>query len=106
MTISYKEITSSLRRRIQPDDTDYYLSGEYYAKPTSFNSSGVADENPPMYAFRVFNHESFFDGLNSRDFMLPSHYLNEIVMEMAKLIGLRLKDADVVAFSTKEETSE
>lgn len=78
----------------------------YYAKPTSFNSSGVADENPPMYAFRVFNHESFFDGLNSRDFMLPSHYLNEIVMEMAKLIGLRLKDADVVAFSTKEETSE
>jgi hypothetical protein len=78
----------------------------YYAKPTSFNSSGVADENPPMYAFRTYNQESFFDGLNSRDFMLPSHYLNEIVMEMAKLIGLRLKDADVVAFSTKEETSE
>jgi len=78
----------------------------YYAKPTSFNSSGEVDQNPPMYAFKVFSGESFFDFENSRDFMLPSHYLNEVVMEMAKLIGVRLRDQQVTAFSTQEEISE
>ena len=78
----------------------------YYAKPTSFNSSGEVDQNPPMYAFKILSGETFFDFENSRDFMLPSHYLNEVVMEMAKLIGVRLRDQQVTAFSTQEEISE
>lgn len=78
----------------------------YYAKPTSFNSSGEVDQNPPMYAFKFLGGETFFDFDNSRDFMLPSHYLNEVIMEMAKLIGVRLRDQQITAFSTQEETSE
>ena len=78
----------------------------YYAKPTSINSQGEIDPNPPLYAFRTFNSESFFDFDNSRDFMLPAHYLGEVVMEMAKLIGVRLRESQVTAFAIKEEASE
>jgi hypothetical protein len=38
--------------------------------------------------------------------MLPPHYLNEVVMEIAKLIGVRLRDPNVTQFATQEEASE
>lgn len=78
----------------------------YYAKPTSFNSDGQVDPNQPLYAFKTLSGNTFFDFDNSRDFMLPSHYLSEVVMEMAKLIGVRLRDPQVTQFATQEEASE
>ena len=47
-----------------------------------------------------------FDALNSRNFMLPAHYLTEVVMEMAKLVGIRLRDQQVSVFATQEEAAE
>ena len=38
--------------------------------------------------------------------MLPSHYLTELVMEIAKLIGVRLRDPNIVGFAAQEEASE
>lgn len=82
----------------------------YYAKPTSFNNDGTISANPPYYDFNVANYTGqeveFFIASNSRDFMLPPHYLTEVVMEMAKLIGVRLRDQNVSAFATQEEASE
>lgn len=78
----------------------------YYAKPTSFNSEGGVDPNPPLYAFSVLGGGNFFDFDNSRDFMLPSHCLSEVVMEMAKLMGVRLRDPQVTQFAAQEEASE
>lgn len=82
----------------------------YYAKPTSFNKDGDIDVNPPYYDFNVvdFNGSEVeaFDSLNSRNFMLPPHCLTEVVMEMAKLIGVRLRDQNVSVFATQEEASE
>ena len=78
----------------------------YYAKPTSFNSEGGVDSNPPLYAFSVLGGGNFFDFDNSRDFMLPSHCLSEVVMEMAKLMGVRLRDPQVTQFAAQEEASE
>lgn len=81
----------------------------YYAKPTSFDSDGDISEGSPFYDFEVVS----FDGNdldvptnNCRDFMLPPHYLTEIVMEMAKLIGVRLRDPNVQNFAKQEEVSE
>lgn len=81
----------------------------YYAKPTSFDFYGVISEGSPFYDFEVAN----FNGNdlevptgNCRDFMLPPHYLTEIVMEMAKLIGVRLRDPNVQNFAKQEEVSE
>ena len=38
--------------------------------------------------------------------MLPSHYDNELVMGMAKLIGVRLRDPNITGYAVKEEASE
>jgi hypothetical protein len=85
----------------------------YYAKPTSYSSSdGLPDSvNSPKYAFNTFQFGSsasdeFFDPLNSKNFMLPPHYLTELVMEMAKLLGVRLRDPSVQTFATQEEAAE
>ncbi len=82
----------------------------YYAKPTSFDREGNISANPPYYDFSVVNFNGSeveaFDSLNSRNFMLPPHCLTEVVMEMAKLIGVRLRDQNVSVFATQEEASE
>lgn len=94
---------------------DTVVSAEltYYAKPTSYNSSdGLLDNiNSPKYAFKTFQFgtatsDEFFDPLNSKDFMLPPHYLTELVMEMAKLLGVRLRDPSIQNFATQEEAAE
>ena len=82
----------------------------YYSKPTSFDSNGAISADPPYYDFNVVNYTGetleLFDAANSRNFMLPPHCLNEVVMEMAKLIGIRLRDQQVSVFSTQEEAAE
>lgn len=82
----------------------------YYAKPTSFDSNGGISINPPYYDFNTVNYDGSnvetFNALSSRNFMLPPHYLTEVVMEMAKLIGIRLRDQQVSAFAIQEEASE
>jgi hypothetical protein len=83
----------------------------YYAKPTSFVSGGGISDQPPFYT--VLNITSpggevveLPDISSCRDFMLPTHYLNEIISEILKLIGVRLRDGSVAAFATQEEASE
>jgi hypothetical protein len=82
----------------------------YYAKPTSFNSNGTISINPPFYDFNVVNYTGeeveLFNVQNSRNFMLPPHCLTEVVMEIAKLIGIRLRDQQVSAFAIQEEAAE
>ena len=91
-------------------DTVEQVELTYYGKPTSFDSSGGLTDDPPTYAFvaSAFGGEDveFFNSNNSRDFHLPPHYLTEVVMEMAKLIGVRLRDPNVTSFASQEEASE
>jgi len=91
-----------------PSEVDY-IELTYYSKPGSITSGGNIVTTPPHYAFNSAsfgNGESeFFNPSSSRDFHLPSHYLTEVVMEMAKLIGIRLRDPQVTAFATQEEAS-
>lgn len=81
----------------------------YYAKPTSFDKDGNISEGSPYYDYDVVSYNGNDLELPSsscRDFMLPPHYLNEVVMEIAKLIGVRLRDPNVTQFATQEEASE
>jgi hypothetical protein len=101
---------------ISTKDIEVFPSGEvdgaqltYYAKPSSFDSDGNISLGSPFYDFEVVS----FDGNDlqlptsaCRDFMLPPHYLTEIVMEMAKLLGVRLRDPSIQTFATQEEASE
>jgi len=101
---------------VSPIDIEIFPSSiaavtlRYYSKPTSFDSNGDISSDPPYYDFTVFNYTGenveAFNPQQSRDFMLPSHCLTEVVMEMAKLIGIRLRDGSVSVFATQEEASE
>ena len=100
---------SALDIEIFPQTVEF-VTMTYYAKPTSFNSSGEISLDPPFYDFNVVDYTGetleLFNAANSRNFMLPAHCLNEVVMEMAKLIGIRLRDQQVSVFSTQEEAAE
>tara|TARA_X000001388_G_scaffold29391_1_gene20863 strand:+ start:2186 stop:2926 length:741 start_codon:yes stop_codon:yes gene_type:complete len=101
---------------VSPKDIEIFPSTiltvtlRYYAKPTSFDQFGDISPNPPYYDFNVVNYDGSsveaFNALNSRNFMLPAHYLTEVVMEMAKLVGIRLRDQQVSVFATQEEAAE
>ena len=102
-------LVSALDIEVFPSDTGK-VKLRYYAKPTSIDKDGNIDINPPYYDFNVFSYTGesveLFEAAGSRNFMLPPHYLTEVVMEMAKLIGIRLRDQNVSVFATQEEASE
>jgi hypothetical protein len=102
-------LVSPVDIEIFPSSINFVIMS-YYAKPTSFDSEGQISSDPPYYDFTVFNYTGenveAFNPQQSRDFMLPSHCLTEVVMEMAKLIGIRLRDGSVSVFATQEEASE
>jgi hypothetical protein len=58
---------------------------------------------PPVYSTVLSTNEFSFDLTNSRDFMLPDHYEPELVAELAKLIGVRLRDQVVQGYAAQEE---
>ena len=85
--------------------TDIRLT--YYRLPGSIKESdGSFVDSSPAYTEVSIGGVSVFSPLDSLNFMLPSHYLTELVMEMAKLIGVRLRDPNIVGFSSQEEASE
>lgn len=93
---------------IFPDEVEIAIL-TYYAKPSSFDSEGNISLGSPFYDFDVvsFNGNDLELPLGTcRDFMLPPHYLTEVVMEMAKLLGVRLRDPNIQKFALQEEASE
>ena len=46
------------------------------------------------------------DIVNCRHFELAEHYKNELIMEIAKMIGVRLRDGFLTTISTQEEKAE
>ncbi len=88
-----------------PEDASGDIEITYYAKPTSFNADGGIESGQPNIDVLLVGGTEL-PGPSSRNFMLPAHYLNEVVVEMAKLVGVRLRDPNVTVFATREEASE
>lgn len=63
----------------------------YYKYPES-TVSGVRNSNLPMYSSTASN----------RDFELPEHYTSDLVYEIGKMIGLNLRDSDIVNYTGQE----
>tara|TARA_R110002096_G_scaffold31265_2_gene92177 strand:+ start:422 stop:1168 length:747 start_codon:yes stop_codon:yes gene_type:complete len=80
----------------------------YYKAPTSWKW-GTKEVGPqdPNYSVNVqVTGLEVPDPTFMRDFMLPDHCVPELVSEMAKLLGVRLRDPNVLAFASREEATE
>ena len=63
----------------------------YYKYPESI-VSGARSSSLPMYSSTAQN----------RDFELPEHYTSDLVYEIGKMIGLNLRDSDIVTYTGQE----
>jgi len=70
----------------------------YYKQPESvLATTGVWFMN-----FLIFGYLGSTETYNlstSYDFELPDHYVSELVLEIAKMVGVNLRDSDVYAYA-------
>jgi len=80
----------------------------YYKSPTSWiwETKQVSTLAPNYSVTMMANGAEVPNPLNMRDFMLPNHCIPELVSEMAKLLGVRLRDPNVLTFASREEATE
>jgi Fe2+ or Zn2+ uptake regulation protein len=43
---------------------------------------------------------------NSKNFDLPEHYINELVSEIVKMIGVRLRDTTLTSYGLQQTQAE
>ena len=77
----------------------------YYKYPEGRNvSTGARSVLSPRYnATNLGASNEVFDANTSVDFELPDHYVPQLIVEIGKMIGLNLRDQDVVAYTNGEE---
>ena len=100
-------------------DITYYRTPTSWTYGTNMSTSPFSDmvdysDLPPAINFKKIG--SFNDVIipdvnlieyeSVRDFMMPDHYEPQLVAEMAKLIGIRLKDPSLHSYGSQEEASE
>jgi hypothetical protein len=90
---------------VYPVDTDQILIS-YYRQPGSYPLGGQPSNFAPVYVNTVINGIEFPDIANTRDFMLPDHYIPEIVSVMAEMVGVHLRDGDVLQYSQAKAAAE
>jgi len=82
---------------------------KYYRQPKSIDASNGAIDlsSTPVYVeMQAGANITVPDVLNSRHFELPDHYKNELIIEIAKMIGIRLRDSYLSTFAIAEEKAE
>ena len=70
----------------------------YYRVPRGRNFSGEFQDNVPSLQSTSVENQS-----SAIHFDMPEHYEPELALEIAKMIGLHLRDADMYNYSSKEE---
>jgi len=80
----------------------------YYKLPQGLNpTSGAKSVDQPKFGYSTaVAGVELYSASSSVDFELPEHYFVDLVVEVAQLIGINLRDADVVNYATKEITAE
>jgi len=99
-----------------PSDVDYSgsLLLTYYRNPASKFAKSVGGDivgdvdtasGPRFFADSTLSDGFFVANLNNcRHFELPEEYKGEVIAEIAKMIGVRLRDPIISAYGTNETT--
>ena len=75
----------------------------YYSLPTSYD---YGPRNVSPMAPQIQFLQNIPEPLASKDFMIPDEYEPELIAEMAKLLGVRLRDMNLKQFGVQEEAAE
>lgn len=76
----------------------------YYKYPEGkLATTGARTAATPKFGYTVSNGVESYSAASSVDFELPDHYEAQLVVEIAKLIGVNLKDADVFNYASTEQ---
>lgn len=76
----------------------------YYKYPQGVNPiSGARTASVPTFGYTTASGVEIYNPTTSVDFELPDHYVPELVTEMAKLVGINLRDSDVFAYGQAEQ---
>jgi len=80
------------------------LKLRYYKQPQGISpTTNARVGSQPRFGYSVVAGQELYSASNSVDFELPEHYFAELVIEVAKLIGVNLRDQDVYAYSANEQ---
>jgi len=76
----------------------------YYKQPEGLLAlTGAKTSALPNYSYTVSGAVELFNISGSVDFELPNHYVPELVIEIAKMVGINLRQADVYTYATNEQ---
>lgn len=78
---------------------------KYYKQPEGIvPSTGARTASAPKFGYTVASSgKEIYDPNTSVDFELPEHYTADIIVEIAKMIGVNLKDSDVFQYAQSEQ---
>ena len=80
----------------------------YYKLPQGLNpTTGAKTSSQPKFGYTssVPGVETY-EATNSVDFELPEHYFGDLVIEIAQLIGINLRDSAVAQYAAIEKKKE
>jgi len=77
----------------------------YYKQPEGVDPiTGDKTALLPKFGYNLSaSNQEVYDITDSVDFELPDHYVPELVIEIAKMMGINLKDQEVYAYGKGEE---
>lgn len=75
----------------------------YYRKAGSIDTNGAFQSGQPQYTYTTAANVEVFDATTARNFDLPDRYLNDVVMEMAELAGVSMRDQFVTSYANAEQ---
>lgn len=84
------------------------ISLRYYKLPEGVNpTTGAKVASQPSFGYSTaVPGVELYSPSSSVDFELPEHYFVDLVVEIAQLIGINLRDADVVNYASVEKAKE
>lgn len=84
------------------------ISLRYYKLPEGVNpTTGAKTSSQPSFGYSTaVAGVEIYSPSSSVDFELPEHYFVDLVVEIAQLIGINLRDADVVNYASVEKQKE
>ena len=75
----------------------------YYKQPEGIDpTTGARTVSLPKFGFTTSNGKEAYNASTSVDFELPEHYTSELVFEIAKLVGVNLRDPNVYNYGNVE----